>query len=98
MPEMILRAETVRPHRLLDLDYAPHVPMATLHRLEAAARRMGLPLHQLELLGQDANVAEGFVMACMLGDSENFCLAVDWQELEERREAHDSACNGGVVC
>jgi len=70
---------------LLELDYGPDVPLAVLHALERAGRRIGLPLHQMELLGQDEQTARGFVAAVEEGRQEEYIEGhVDWAVLEAK--------------
>lgn len=78
------RKPLARARRLLELDYAPDVPLRVLHALERQGKALGLPLHQLELLGQDSGTAQGFIEACRQGDDEDYLMDVDWAMLEAR--------------
>lgn len=69
---------------LNDLDYDATVPGYVVDRLEEAARGVGLPLRELELLGQDLSTAEAFVESVQAGRYESFLDGVDWGVLEQR--------------
>lgn len=72
----------------LGLHYAPHIDPRILHNLERAARTCGLPLEQLELLGQCEMVAIDFVAATIQGDAHSFLANVDWDHLEGLYNSH----------
>lgn len=69
---------------LNDLDYDANMPGHVVDRLEEAARGVGLPLRELELLGQDPSTAEAFVNSVQAGRYESFLDGVDWGALEQR--------------
>ncbi len=66
----------------MDLDYDPRIPSELLRTVEREARRLGLPLRRIELLGQDRAVARTFVRAAEDGRGEAHLEAVDWERLE----------------
>lgn len=66
----------------MDLDYAPSVPADVVADLEQAAGTVGLPLADLELLGQDLLAALGFIAAVNRGPTRSFLEGVDWGRLE----------------
>ncbi len=72
----------------LGLHYAPHLNAQTLDSLEMAGRQCGLPLAQLELLGQDEAVAREFVGSIVARRSIQFLAAVDWDRLEALYQSH----------
>lgn len=55
--------------------------------LQEAARGAGLPLWQLELLGQDETTATHFVEAVRRGEVRPFMEGVEWDVLEARYQA-----------
>lgn len=55
--------------------------------LTDAARRAGVPLWQLELLGQDEAVAQAFIQAARQGDAHAYMRDVEWDVLETRYQA-----------
>lgn len=71
----------------VELDYGPAVPDAVLRDLEGAARDVGLPLEQLELLGQDLLAALRFAASVREGDHQRFLADVDWDRLESAYRA-----------
>lgn len=77
-------ARTTTARRLLPLEYHPEVPTEHLERLEKAARIYGLPLGELELLGQDDEFATGFTQAVLEGNVERYLPLVPWDYLERR--------------
>lgn len=85
MGHATVRAQRTLARQGLELDYSPHVPLAELHALEQVARRVGLPLHELELLGQDRALAAAFVAAHSEGQEKAFLEEVDWDHLEVLR-------------
>lgn len=68
----------------LALDYDPDLGADVLGALERAGRATGLPLAQIELLGQDPHAAAGFTDAVEAGDITGFIAAVDWDGLDAR--------------
>jgi hypothetical protein len=75
----------------MNLDYSPQLDAFTIARLEAAARRTGLSLDGLELLGQDAQAAWGYAAAVDAGTHEAFLARVDWNALEARLRSGPAA-------
>lgn len=75
----------------MDLDYDPRIPDDLLRDLERAARELGLPLHVIELLGQDRAVARGFLEACTNDRGPAFMDEVDLDRLERVLEARQHA-------
>jgi hypothetical protein len=65
------------------------VPRATLTALEQAARRYGLDLESLELLGQDAEAAKGFIAAFKQGLAKRYLETVDFEELRLTRHTRE---------
>lgn len=74
----------------MDLDYDRAVPAAALSEMERAAREVGLPLEQLELLGQDAGRAREFAQRVRRGGWAAFLQRVDWDELDRARRARQA--------
>ncbi len=70
------------PVRLLDLDYAPEVPDNLLARMERIGRDAGMPLAQLELLGQDATACWEFNHLSETVSVEGAILSMDWIKLD----------------
>lgn len=68
----------------MDLDLHPALPLEVRMDLEDAARGAGLPLWQLELLGQDESVAQEFVDAARRGTARGYLEGVEWDLLEAR--------------
>lgn len=66
----------------MEIAYAPTVPDPIRDDLEQAARRTGLALGRLELLGQDLVMAMAYVEAVHAGTHEAFIEDVDWERLE----------------
>lgn len=73
----------------MDLDYHATLTTPLIDRLEEAARAVGLPLREVELLGQDADVAEAFVASVEEGSHAVFLDELDWARLKGR--LHDAA-------
>lgn len=75
----------------MDLDYSPALPEGIARDLERAAGLVGLPLAELELIGQDPLTALCFIEAVHRGPTTSFFDEVDWDRLasirDERREA-----------
>lgn len=69
----------------MDLDYSPELTLNLRTCLERAAGRLGLPLADLELLGQDADVATRFIDAVTEGDAEVFLECLDRAALAQKR-------------
>ncbi len=77
-----------RPRKLLDLDYSPHVPLQLLMDVETAGRAIGLPLNQMELIGQCPETSRRFVDAARRSEEEDFFHKdVDWGRLETLRSS-----------
>ncbi len=72
----------------LGLRYAPYMNADVAKNLEIAGRHAGLPLSQLELLGQDEGVALDFVAAIIARRSQQFLATVDWDRLEALYQQH----------
>lgn len=68
--------------QVIDLDYAAELTDTTIDRLEEAARTVGLPLRELELIGQDAELADAFIESVQSGRHQAFVDGVDWTRLE----------------
>lgn len=66
----------------MDLDYDPRIPSDLLRSVEREARRLGVPLRRIELLGQDRAVARNFVRASEEGRGADHLETVDWERLE----------------
>lgn len=86
MGHATVQARQLRARQRLDVDHAPDVPLSTLEALEQAARRTGLPLGDLELLGQTPESAQGFVSACQADAVPEYLESVDWDRLEAMRQ------------
>lgn len=67
---------------VIDLDYDATIPDRTIDQLEEAARAVGLPLRELELIGQELEVAEAFVESVRQGHHQTFLDDVPWEALE----------------
>lgn len=70
---------------LMDLDYSETLADDLIDALEEAARAVGLPLSQLELLGQHPAHAEAFVQHVRSGTHDGFLDRIDWSGLEVLR-------------
>lgn len=66
----------------MEIAYAPTLPAPIRDDLEQAARRTGLALGRLELLGQDLVLALAFVESVHAGTHEALLQEVDWDRLE----------------
>lgn len=71
----------------MDLDFHPGLPLEVRMDLTEAGRGAGLPLWQLELLGQDEATANRFTQAVRRGRTHAFLDAVEWDVLEARYQA-----------
>lgn len=71
----------------MDLDFHPGLPLEVRLDLTEAARGAGLPLWQLELLGQDEAVAQQFIDAARQGRARRFLEDAEWDVLEARFQA-----------
>jgi hypothetical protein len=69
---------------MMELAYSPSLTDALIARLEEAARGVGLPLREIELLGQDPHIARAFVDSVQAGDHDAFLASVDWDALHAR--------------
>lgn len=72
--------------RLLNLGYGPAVARGRLVDLERYARRNGLDLETLELLGQNPAVVEAFLHAAADGRARAFVEALDFGSLRLERK------------
>lgn len=75
----------------MEIAYAPTLPAPIRTDLEQAARRTGLALGRLELLGQDLVLALAFVESVHAGTHEAFLQEVDWDRLEAFYRARKQA-------
>ncbi len=71
----------------MELDFHPGLALEVRMDLEEAGRRAGLPLWQLELIGQDETTAVQFTQAARRGEARGFLEEVDWDVLEARFQA-----------
>lgn len=71
----------------MDLDFHPSLSLEVRVDLQEAGRSAGLPLWQLELLGQDETTASEFTQAARRGEARAFLGDVDWDVLEARYQA-----------
>lgn len=69
----------------MDLNYPTSLIDPLRDDLEAAARRVGLALADLELLGQDPATAMAFTCAVAAGEHAAFLDSVDWERLDACR-------------
>ncbi len=72
----------------LGLHYAPHLNAHVVDNLERAGRQCGLPLAQLELLGQDETVALDFIASVIGRYTMRYLAEVDWDRLEALYQSH----------
>lgn len=82
---------------MMELVYAPSLTDALIARLEEAARGVGLPLREIELLGQDRHLARAFVHSVQAGDQDAFLDSVDWDELHARLSQRRIEIPGGTL-
>ena len=68
----------------LPLDYGADVPEPMLELLEHHGRAVGLPLEVLELLGQDLDAVEGFILAVEDGRVWEYVARVDMARLQAK--------------
>lgn len=68
----------------MEFDYAPSLSSTLIANLEEAARGIGLPLREIELLGQDPYLAQAFVDSVRAGDHDVFLSGIDWDDLHGR--------------
>lgn len=68
----------------MDMDFHPSLPLEVRVDLVEEGRGVGLPLWQLELLGQDEVIAEAFAEACRQDRARPFLEDVQWDVLEAR--------------
>lgn len=66
----------------LDMNHRD-VPEWVLKELELRARRIGLPLSELELLGQDFDMTAAFIDAADKGEPWEFLATVDFERLAQ---------------
>lgn len=78
----------------MDLDFPPGMPLEIRMDLTDAARGTGLPLWQLELLGQDEAIASAFIQAARRGGTTAFMGEVQWDVLEARYQARKRSEKG----
>ncbi|MHB8585755.1 MAG: hypothetical protein ACYDDF_07960 [Thermoplasmatota archaeon] len=52
---------------MLNLAYAPDIPRSMIEVLEFHARRIGLPLSEVEALGQSLDLVEAFIVESEAG-------------------------------
>lgn len=71
----------------MDLDFHPGLPLEVRVDLKEAGRSAGLPLWQLELIGQDETAALEFTRAARRGQAQAYLEEVDWDVLEARYQA-----------
>ena len=71
----------------MDLNFHPGLPLEVRMDLTEAGRGMGVPLWQLELLGQDQGTAAAFVDAVRRGHGKRFLETMEWDLLEARFQA-----------
>lgn len=81
-----------RPTGLLPLDYPTTIPADALAAMEAQARATGLPLWQVELLGQQESTARRFADLAP-HQVAPFLRCVDWRQLEMRLHQRHGARN-----
>ncbi len=67
----------------LGLRYAPNLNPAIAANLELAGRQSGMPLGELELLGQDEAFALDFIASVVANRARLFLVGVDWEHLED---------------
>lgn len=75
----------------MDLDFDPTLPADVRTDLMNAAHGVGVPLWQLELLGQDEVVARDFASAVRAGHGPAYLKTCDWARLEDVYEARKRA-------
>jgi hypothetical protein len=68
----------------MDLDFHPGLPLEVRVDLAEEGRAAGVPLWQLELLGQDEVIAEEFTQACRQDRAQAYLEGVEWDLLEAR--------------
>ena len=79
----------------MDLDFEPTLPADVRVDLVMAAQRCGIPLQQLELLGQDESVARAFASSVRAGTGRAFLTGCDWDRLERLYDGRRKARAGG---
>jgi len=80
----------------VQLDYDPSVPRDLLVRVERRARRLGVPLGTLELLGQDPGVAAAFLATRRAPAARTFVDTLDLARLESLRTARGPSSPAGA--
>ncbi|HVL86543.1 MAG TPA: hypothetical protein VM681_00845 [Candidatus Thermoplasmatota archaeon] len=70
---------------MLNLAYGVDVPAPLLEIMEHHARRLGLPLSQVELLGQDTETVEGFLLAIERGAARSYASSLGRPSVETER-------------
>lgn len=73
----------------MKLSYHPGVPERFIEEMERAARRLGLPLDKVELIGQDPKVARDFLRAVRSGKGAAFVDGLDERALERLLAARE---------
>lgn len=68
----------------MDLDFHPGLPLEVRVDLVDEGRSAGVPIWQLELLGQDEVIAFEFVQAARQDETDRFLEDVEWDVLEAR--------------
>lgn len=78
----------------MELSYHPGVGAKLMGEVERQARRIGLPLSTLELIGQDAKVARDFLRAARKGQGPAFVDRLDRLALERLLAARETRRGG----
>lgn len=84
----------------MDLNYNHRISDRVLREMERLARAAGLPLHVIELLGQEGAVARAFIRAARRDESESFLDRLDLHRLESlltAREEGDGSPTGATA-
>lgn len=83
----------------MNLDYTEQMTDEMIAELEEAARAVGIPLRELELIGQDTKIARRFVASVRQGDQDTFLDAVEWSHLKARLHSRQgrAPCSSSVV-
>lgn len=71
----------------MDLDFHPGLALEVRVDLQDAGRSAGVPLWQIELIGQDETTAIEFTQAARRGNAQAYLAEVDWDVLEARYQA-----------
>lgn len=62
---------------VLNLTYHPDVPTAVIEMIEHHARRLGVTLDALELIGQSLDLSESFIVASESGMGAEYATAIE---------------------